>query len=298
MLAIRGNASGYVNGHDAGLPANYIAVTKAVPISEEITGALGAFFHGGIGPSHAKLSGVFRSTGNASSDPYDQKLGTPSKQVRVHTVMDHAAKHATNGRQLVESLLTQLRIHRCFDPSGSEYDSNTVKVVQRAFARSGWTLSDDGELTVSGAIDLETGGREALDEQLKRLQGATEDPGLLLGAAKDLLESVAKYVLEETGFETPKNPSFPQLLYLARDRIDLTVEKVASSGPAAAEIRQVLGAAWQAAEAINGIRKVQGVGHGRTLPTGVSPEMAIFVVRQSCFVAELMLRTLDRRLGH
>jgi hypothetical protein len=56
-------------------------------------------------------------------------------------------------------------------------------------------LDDGGGLTREGVIDLSTGGRAALDEQLKRLQRSTDDPGQLLGSAKDLLEAVTKFVL-------------------------------------------------------------------------------------------------------
>ena len=38
------------------------------PVSDEIAGALGLFFHGGAGPSHANLTGVFRRSGYSEAD--------------------------------------------------------------------------------------------------------------------------------------------------------------------------------------------------------------------------------------
>jgi len=61
-------------------------------------------------------------------------------------------------------------------------------------------MSDGGVLSPLGQIDLETGGREALDEQIDRLRRATDDAGQALGSSTDLLEAVAKFVLEELGW--------------------------------------------------------------------------------------------------
>jgi hypothetical protein len=197
-------------------------VTSAVRITEEITAALGLFFHGGSGPTHATLTGVFMSTGYGSADPYDGAM--PNKQERVHAVLRHAAKrpHA-QARELVDSLLARLRVNGTFDPEWPYHDSDNVRIAQRAFAREGWTLSDQGELRYGGTIDLDTGGRHALDEQLARLQRATDDPGLLLGTAKELLEAVAKFVLEEVGCPARAHADAPESLSRGRVRSDLVV---------------------------------------------------------------------------
>jgi hypothetical protein len=107
---------------------------------------------------------------------------------------------------LVDALLVQLRVHGSFDADRNGiYARDRVRTAQRAFRPTGWQLSDDGYLGAAGAIDLTTCGREALEEQVGRLRRATDDPGQLLGSAKDLLESVAKFVLEEFGVPTKKH---------------------------------------------------------------------------------------------
>ncbi len=59
----------------------------------------------------------------------------------------------------------------------------------------------------------------------------------------------------------------------------------------------ILQSSWTIAEQLNELRNLQGAGHGRTLPTGVSVELALLVVREACSVSEFMLITLDRVLG-
>jgi hypothetical protein len=190
-----------------------------------------------------------------------------------------------------------MRAHRCFDPSDGSFSPEKLRAAQDAFRRAGWRLSKEGELESIGAVDLETGGRAALDEQLARLRKATDDPALLLGSAKDLLESVAKFVLEELGIPVRRNADFNELWHHARDRLGLLPGSLVGDDAGTASVRRVLGAAWTIAEQVNVLRGSDGTGHGRTLPTGVSAEIALFVVREACSVAELTLRSLDRHRG-
>lgn len=180
----------------------------------------------------------------------------------------------------------------------SAYDKERVRTAQRALSRVGWGLSDDGYLSPSGAIDLTTGGREALDEQLDRLRRVADDPGQLLGSAKDLLEAVAKFVLEEFSVPVPgRAPDFDHVWYLARERLGVLPQQVNPALPGADNIKAILQSSWKIAEQVNRLRALQGTGHGRTLPTGVSAEMALMVVREACSVAEFTLSTLDRARG-
>lgn len=154
-------------------------------------------------------------------------------------------------------------------------------------------MSDDGQLAPDGPIDLSTGGREALDEQLIRLRRAADDPGQLLGSAKDLLEAVAKFVLQELEYPTSGKEDFNHLWHLARDRLGILPEQVNSEIQGHSQIKKILQSIWTIAQQTNELRGLQGTGHGRTLPTGVSAEMALLVVREACSVAEFTLQHLD-----
>ncbi len=265
------------------------------PVSGEIAASLARFFFNGAGPSHSKISNVTTGAGYGADDPYVPAAQSPNKEVRVRTVLVAALRRPDRARQLVDALRVQLRVHGCFE--NEEY-REAVRTAQRAFRRQGWTLSDDGELRPFGAIDLTTGGRQALDEQIGRLRKATDDPGQLIGSAKDLLEAVAKFVLEEMSMPQSERADFNHLWYLARERLGLLPDQVDTNLPGARSIKAILQSSWTIAEQVNVLRGLQGTGHGRTLPTGVSTEMALMVVREACSVAELALTSLDRRRGH
>jgi hypothetical protein len=203
-----------------------------------------------------------RAPAIATTIPIRRIRGQPNKEVRVRTVVTAARRRPARARDLVEALLVQLRVQGCFSSDPESIYRDNVRTAQRAFRRAGWALSDEGVLSPIGAIDLETGGRQALDEQLARLRGATEDPGQLLGTAKDLLEAVAKFILEEMSMPAPANADFNHIWYLARDRVGLLPEQVDSTLPGANNIKAILQCSWKIAEQVNYLRGLQGTDHG------------------------------------
>jgi hypothetical protein len=74
-------------------------------------------------------------------------------------------------------------------------------------------------------------------------------------------------------------------------------EQVNQALPGARNIQAILQSSWKIAEQVNKLRGLQGTGHGRTLPTGVSADMALLVVREACSIAEFTLVSLDRLTG-
>jgi hypothetical protein len=212
-----------------------------------------------LGPAIAASRVPLQRPDYGADDPYRVADGTPNKETRVHIVLRAATRRSARARDLVDGILTSLRLSGMFDAERETCDRQAVTTLQRALRREGWDLTDDGLLTTLGEIDLETGGREALDEQLDRLRRSTDDPGALLGSAKDLLEAVANFVLEELG--TPQDGEFGHLWYLARDRLGIHPQQVVPDGPASEQIRKILGASWTIAEQVNALRNLQGAGH-------------------------------------
>lgn len=124
----------------------------------------------------------------------------------------------------------------------------------------------------------------------------SEDPALLLGTAKDLLEAISKFVLEERGLLPPGHQKYHRLLTLSFDALDLQPGAVAEESTGRKQVQTIFQAAKTVALMIGDLRNQEGTGHGRTLPTGVSVEAAGFVIRQAVMVADLMLATHDRQM--
>ncbi|MDR0285220.1 MAG: abortive infection family protein [Propionibacteriaceae bacterium] len=266
------------------------------PVGSEVAGAFAAFFHGGDGPSHKALSRVFVMAGLDDGYQPGPAMQGPNKETRVLDAFAEARKRPATARQLVDELLVQLRLNALIGVEKEEQSENETR-LQAALRSAGFGLSDDGQLRVAGDIDMSTGGRRALDEQLARLRNAQGDPALMIGTTKDLLEAVGKFVLEEYSSPPRRNADFAEIISLARERLEIKPSQVDTSIEGFEAIRRVHQSAWQIAESINELRNLQGTGHGRTLPTGVSVELARLVIREACLVADYMLTLLDTSLG-
>ena len=264
------------------------------PLNDEVTRALAQFFFAGAGPSHSSLTQAFVGAGLSSHDPYDATTQAPNKQQRVLAVCHAASKNAVRARDLTERILNALRIHGSFDSTENSQDAANLR---SALEHTGWGLTKDGRLEHMGRIDLETGGRAALDEQLQRLQRNVDDPAAVLGGAKELIESIAKFVLEEGGLPLDPRVPFPGLIDVSFERLGLLPAVVNDSVEGAKQIRDIYRSAKKTVIAVNELRNLQGTGHGRTLPTGVTVEAARYVIREATHVAELMLTTHDRQMG-
>lgn len=263
-------------------------------LNNEIVSALAGFFYGGSGPTHTELTRVFVSTGYGDADPYDPQERLPNKQERVLTVGAAAIRRPVGAQQLIDGLLTCLRQKGCFDNPEFEEPARNLR---RGALRAGWKVDGEGYFSRIGTVDLDTGGRQALDEQLSRIQRSIDDPGALLGTAKDLLEAICKFILEEWDVLPPHKLQFDHALHLALDRLDLLPASVDMSQPGAKEVRTIRQSSITIVKAVRDLRNLQGTGHGRTLPTGVTPEVGRYVIREAAHVAELMLGTHDRRMG-
>ena len=119
----------------------------------------------------------------------------------------------------------------------------------------------------------------------------------VLGGAKELVEAIAKFVLEEGSFPVDPRIPFPGLIEISFERLGLLPAVINESVEGAKQIHDIYRSAKKTVIAVNELRNLQGTGHGRTLPTGVTVEAARYVIREATHVAELMLTTHDRQMG-
>lgn len=197
------------------------------PISHDVAAAFARFFHRGAGPSHKQIRRVLIAAGYNDGYEYSDQAGGPTKESRIHQAFNLAQRKQDSARQFVEGLLSILRVDGLIGNSEPDQSENE-RILRLALGRDGWYLSDNGDLSQFGGADLETGGREALEQHLNRLRKAAGDPALLLGSSKEVLESVAKIVLVEFGYERAdvRKMKFGQLMHLSRERLGILPQSV------------------------------------------------------------------------
>ena len=109
----------------------------------------------------------------------------------------------------------------------------------------------------------------------RRIQRSlSEDPAEVVGAAKDMLESVMKTILERRGKPVPSNIKFPALIdhCLAELRLQPNSEPAT---PVERHARKFASDAGSMMNAINNLRNKAGTGHGRADSSSLASGLSI-----------------------
>lgn len=266
------------------------------PISGEVASAVARFFAGGAGPSHSEITEAFRSTDALVFDPSLDTQDPIGKEKRVRAVLSECAGHPSErGTRLVVDLLARIRAVGCFSTGSGAYSGREVcESATRAFAVLGWQLSADGVLSPLVLEGIEsTQLRPAIESQIDRIRNAAGDSALLIGTAKELLETTAKYVLEELGQPARNGAKFEEVMHLSRERLGILPQQVDLDVDAQQTLRETYDGLWKVARSINVLRDAQGTGHGRTSSPSTSPHLARMVVQAAALLAQFMIGVLD-----
>ena len=172
----------------------------------------------------------------------------------------------------------------------------------RQMELDGWTVNDQGH--ISGTHDpvrlspesvAQLSDPEALYEHLDRLRRAVgdADPALVIGSAKELVESTAKLVLAKR--EVPwddRNDDLPDLVGKAHEALGLHPGK--SVGPDGSRpVKRILGGLTSVVLGLGELRNQFGTGHGPAAKrVGLHDRHARLAVGSAITWCELVLDTL------
>ena len=211
--------------------------------------------------------------------------------------------HVNRALRVFESLLRRVdKESRRYGGEGLPAD--TVADLREAFARSGCSLDDELRLHAPRVAGLvvhteelkDASGIQAELDRVRRF--GAEYPDDAIGAAKQLIEATAKFVLLKRGLPVDERLDVPALVKQAQQALQLHPAALPSprggNSPDNAEsIKRVLGALTSAAIGVAELRNRYGTGHGRlAAPSGLGPRHARFAVGTAATWCELMLDTL------
>lgn len=174
--------------------------------------------------------------------------------------------------------------------------------IRRLFAKDGVTVTDDGQFVgdplgpvVASSLDALT-DPSVIEEHLERIARAvvSQDPAQAIGSAKELIESTAKLVLFETGYQITGREELPELVKLAQEQLQVhpTQAKVGPDGTG--PVRKILGASITITTGVTELRNAGfGTGHGGAAPrSGLGPRHARLTVNAARTWCEFILDTL------
>lgn len=138
--------------------------------------------------------------------------------------------------------------------------------------------------------------RDALAHHARRIHQSLEtDPAQAIGSSKELVETVAKHVLQHSGEDLRSYDTFPKLVKAAIKKLALESEPLPDAGKGAQAIAMLTGGLGQAAEAVATLRNLYGTGHGHARPSGAESRHARLIVGACTTLAAFLLETLEAR---
>lgn len=137
-----------------------------------------------------------------------------------------------------------------------------------------------------------------LSRQVTRMEAAiVSDPDLAIGTAKELVETVAKTILDAGNVEYSKSDGLPRLVKLAAAELQLSRDDVPDGRPAADTIKRLLSNLAMISDGLAELRNAYGTGHGRSASAagGLSPRHARLAVGAASTLAAFLLETHEAR---
>ncbi|QKY70296.1 abortive infection family protein [Lentibacillus sp. CBA3610] len=245
-------------------------------------------------PTHSDLSFLFSRVGLTHMDPKANGQ-TVGKAKRVRAVLSSALNNDIHaGELLIKYLIDTIKGFGGFRKESLNFvGQEAIENATSVFKSEGYVLSSDGDLHPLVLDNLtEKGLTQALVSYVKRARKGSLDAALLAGTGKDLLEAVAKHVLQVKWGQNSFPKNFPTLLGQAFTALDMyTPSKNGDSKLSA--IKRYESSLYQLGCSVNTLRNKEGTGHGRPFLASISDEDAQNVVQSIGVVSDYMLRKLE-----
>jgi hypothetical protein len=144
----------------------------------------------------------------------------------------------------------------------------------------------------AGALDL-----PELQRQIHRLNTSLEtDPGLAIGTAKELVETVCRTILDQRSIAVPDDADIGAMVKEARKALGLVPETVPSAARGAETVRRLLSNLGNIAQGLGELRNLYGTGHGKSgAAKGLAPRHARLAVGAAATLAMFLLETHAER---
>ena len=135
-----------------------------------------------------------------------------------------------------------------------------------------------------------------VEQHLERMSAnVVGDPPAAIAAAKELVESVCKFVLDDYAVDYTTADDLPALYKKTANILRLNREAVPDSAKGSAAAQRVLQNLSTTVQSLAEFRNELGLGHGKTQPTPALSRHARLSVNASRTVAEFLLETWHAR---
>ena len=190
------------------------------------------------------------------------------------------------------------------DFAGDLYPS--VLDLIKSMRRDGVPVGDGGELTAplptkakpSMRLDRfdRLGEPLVVEEHLRRIaENVSNDPAAAVGSAKELVESVCKFILDDYSVAYAQTDDLLALYKKVAAELRLSRESVPDSAKGSAAAQRILQNLSTAVQSLAELRNELGVGHGRTKLSPAFARHARLAANAARTLVEFLLETWHER---
>lgn len=256
-----------------------------------------------VSTSLAKIGDAFSAEGFAPDYDFEPPVGGQRRSLveqYYRTIDWRDLSQATAVLRVFESELLKLDLEAAGSAQNADWARRTAKDLRVYLSRDG-IREDSGRLLLAGHASLHDAltsvDAPELHRQIDRMRTAVDsDPGLAIGTAKELVETVCKTILSERG--TPAQPGWdlPRLVKEARQLLTLLPDDIDDSAKGSASIKRLLSNLGTLVNGLAELRNLYGTGHGKHgKAKGVHPRHARLAVGAAATLATFLLETHDER---
>jgi hypothetical protein len=217
-------------------------------------------------------------------------------QRRTEVESFHAAIDWTDPEQVEHYLRL---IEEILDDHDNDDGRDRRDRLVRVLVRAGFEIDERGRVRLpppppSATLDQSVLPNESdIRLHLDRLGRLDQEPEEMIGAAKELIEATAKYVLLTLDVPIDPNADIGELSKAALAELHLRPESLAPTSKGVDSMKRILGGLGQIAAGMAELRNQYGTGHGRgTRVGGLQARHAEFAARAAVAYAAFVLDTL------
>lgn len=200
-------------------------------------------------------------------------------------VLSELEEHAQNSQDWARKTFPLLK--KWIEKDGFRYEGGKLQPVARSHGLE--HMAD-----AVSAFDL-----PELHRQIQRMQSSIDDdPGLAIGTAKELVESVCRTILEQRQLVVADDAELVQLVKEVRKALGLIPESIPNAAKGAESIRRLLSNLGNVAQGLGELRNLYGTGHGKGgSARGLSPRHARLAVGAASTLCTFLFEThLERSI--
>jgi hypothetical protein len=256
-----------------------------------------------VSTSLATIDDAFRAEGLKADLSHQPAVGGQRRTLveqYYHGIDWRRASDVAPVLNVYEAVLVDLDLQASGDGVTAASARERSTALRRWLTRDG-IKEDGGSLALPGHAsvhDVPIGiDSPELQRQIDRMRSSIDaDPGLAIGTAKELVETVCKTILVERGAEPHHDWDVGRLVKEARQQLSLLPSDIDDGAKGADSIKRLLNNLGSVLNGIAELRNLYGTGHGKHgKAKGVLPRHARLAVGAAATLATFLLETHESR---